>query len=76
VLRNVSVSRSPAVAKIEGLPEMPISGSQILDLVGSGDRRPCAFGLSGLALRNLRIHASQGDGFPIRDAEHLKLAPI
>ncbi|MGO9255269.1 MAG: hypothetical protein ACLQU1_03045 [Bryobacteraceae bacterium] len=76
MLSNVTVSRSPVAARIERLPEMPISGLQISDLVASGDRGPGAFNASGLARRNVRIGASQGGGGPIRDAKHPELDRI
>jgi hypothetical protein len=73
---NATVSRSPVAARIERLPEMPISGLQISDLVGSSDRGLGAFNVGGLVRRTRRINASQRPAFPIRDAEHPELDRI
>ena len=72
-ISNVTVSGAPAVASIEGLPEMPIPGLRITDLVGSGKRGLQAFNTQGLELRNVRVDAAEGPAFLIRDSAGLDL---
>ncbi|MGA2325116.1 MAG: glycoside hydrolase family 28 protein [Bryobacteraceae bacterium] len=72
-ISNVTVSGAPAVASIEGLPEMPVWGLRITDLIGSGRRGLRAFNTEGLELRNVRLEAADGPAFLIRDSAGLDL---
>ncbi|MGC9972488.1 MAG: hypothetical protein ABSE56_18040, partial [Bryobacteraceae bacterium] len=72
-ISNVTVSGAPAVASIEGLPEMPVWGLRITDLIGSGKRGLRAFNTQGLELRNVRLEAADGPAFLIRDSTGLDL---
>jgi len=70
---NVSVTGAPVVASIEGLPEMPVSGLRIHDLIASGKRGLRAFNTEGLELRDVRIGAGEGPAYLIRDSADLDL---
>jgi hypothetical protein len=72
-ISNVTVSGAPVVVSVEGLPEMPIAGLRITDLIGSGKRGLEAFNTKGLELHNLRIDSSDGPAFLIRDSADLEL---
>lgn len=72
-ISNVTVSGAPVVVSVEGLPEMPIAGLRITDLIGSGKRGLEAFNTKGLELHNLRIDSSDGPAFLIRDSTTLEL---
>jgi polygalacturonase len=72
-ISNVTVSGAPVVVDIQGLPEMPISGLRIRDLVGAGKRGLQAFNTKGLELHNIKIDAAEGPTFLIRDSSDLEL---
>jgi polygalacturonase len=72
-ISNVTVSAAPVVVSIEGLPEMPIAGLRITDLIGSGKRGLQAFNTKGLELRHVKIDPADGPAFLIRDSADLNL---
>src|ERR1700683_279088 len=72
-ISNVTVSGAPIVVDIQGLPEMPIAGLRIRDLVGSGKRGLQAFNTKGLELHDVKIDAAEGPTFLIRDSSALEL---
>jgi polygalacturonase len=72
-ISNVTVSGAPVVVDIQGLPEMPVSGLRIHDLVGAGKRGLQAFNTRGMELHNLKIDAAEGPTFLIRDSSDLEL---
>src|SRR3984957_18287101 len=72
-ISNVTVSGAPVVVDIQGLPEMPIAGLRIRDLVGTGKRGLQAFNTNGLELHNVKIAAADGPTFLIRDSSNLEM---
>jgi len=72
-----SATRSrPAAAvtiNIEGLPEMPIEGLRISDVVAEGRGGLRAHHTAGLELRNVQMNAAGGPAFLIRDSQDLEL---
>ncbi len=72
-ISNVTVSGAPVVVSIEGLPEMPIAGLRITDLIGSGKRGLQAFNTKGLELHHVAIDPADGPAFLIRDSADLSL---
>ena len=72
-ISNVTVSNAPVVLDIQGLPEMPIAGLRITDLVGAGKRGVQAFNTKGLELHGVKIDAAEGPAFLIRDSSDLDL---
>lgn len=72
-ISNVTVSGAPVVADIQGLPEMPIDSLRIHDVVGSGKRGLQAFNTKGLELHDIKINATEGPTFLIRDSSNLEL---
>jgi hypothetical protein len=75
-ISNVTASGAPVIASIEGIPEMPVAGLRILDLVGSGKHGLRAFNTKGLELLNARLEAAEGPPFLIRDSSGLELDRI
>ncbi len=72
-ISNVTVTGAPIVADIQGLPEMPIDGLRIRDLVGSGKRGVQAFATKKLELDDVKIDAAEGPAVLIRDSSDLSL---
>jgi polygalacturonase len=72
-ISNVTVSGAPIVIDIQGLPEMPIEGLRIRDVVGAGKRGLQAFNTKGLELHDVKIDAAEGPAFLIRDSSDVEL---
>jgi polygalacturonase len=78
VFRNIAISNmtikdSPIVINIEGLPEMPISGLRISDVIASGKNGMRAYNTLALELHNVQVNAERGPAFLIRDSKDLEL---
>ena len=58
---------------IEGLPEMPIEGLRISDVIAVGRGGLRAHDTVGLELRNVQMNAEAGPAFLIRDSKDLEL---
>ena len=58
---------------IEGLPEMPIEGLRISDVIATGKGGLRAHHTTGLELRNIQMNAEDGPAFLIRDSQDLEL---
>ena len=69
----MTVSGAPVVAEVQGLPEMPVAGLRIRDLVGSGKRGVLAFNTNGMELHDIKVDAADGPAFLIRDSADLQL---
>jgi hypothetical protein len=61
---------------IEGLPEMPVEGLRITDVVANAKEGLHAFNTVGLELHNVRIDADSGVPFLIRDSKQVDLDDI
>jgi hypothetical protein len=64
---------NPVTINIEGLPEMPIEGLRISDVVAAGRGGLRAHHTTGLELRNVQMNAEDGPAFLIRDSQDLEL---
>ncbi|HVU33550.1 MAG TPA: glycoside hydrolase family 28 protein [Opitutaceae bacterium] len=76
VFRNLGISHvtihgAKRVANIDGLPEMPITGLRITDVVGSGRAGLSARDTDDLELRAIQINAERGPAFTIESATNL-----
>jgi len=58
---------------IEGLPELPISGLRISDVIASGKIGLKAYNTEALELHNVQVNAASGPAFLIRDSKDLEL---
>lgn len=74
LFRNIGISNvtidhaKKAVVDIEGLPEMPIAGLHLADIIGSGQRGMIATHTSAMELRDVELNAGQGPAFAIDDS--------
>ena len=72
-ISNVTVNRSKVAVSIEGLPEMPVEGLRLTDIVANAHEGLRAFNTVGLELHNVRIDAETGIPFLIRDSARFDL---
>ncbi|HWC98633.1 MAG TPA: glycoside hydrolase family 28 protein [Candidatus Sulfopaludibacter sp.] len=78
VFRNIAISgvtinRCRTAVNIEGLPEMPIEGLRLTDIIANSKEGLRAYNTKGLELHNIRINAESGVPFLIRDSVDLDL---
>jgi polygalacturonase len=73
---NMSIRRARVAIDIEGLPEMPISGLRISNVVASGKAGMKARHTAGMELHNVQIDAESGPAFLVRDSRELELDHI
>jgi len=72
-ISNVTINRCRTAVSIEGLPEMPIEGLRLTDVIATAREGLRAFNTKGLELHNVRINPDGGVPFLIRDATDLDL---
>jgi polygalacturonase len=70
---NMTIKNSPTMISVEGLPEAPISGLRLSDLIASGKTGVRAYHTQALELRNVQINADHGPAVLIRDSTDLEL---
>lgn len=78
VLRNIAISHLTMnhvrlAIDIEGIPEMPIDGLRISDVVASSEIGMKAFNTTAMEVRNVQLNAKTGPVFLIRDSKGLEL---
>ena len=78
VFRNIAVSHmtvnhARVAIDVEGLPEMPISGLRITDLIASAKTGVKAYHTDALELHQVQINSESGPPFLIRDSKNLEL---
>ena len=72
-ISNVTINRCKTAVSIEGLPEMPVEGLRLTDIVATAQEGLRAFNTKGLELHNVRINPQGGIPFLIRDSSELDL---
>jgi polygalacturonase len=72
-ISNVTINRCKTAVSIEGLPEMPVEGLRLTDVVASAQEGLRAFNTKGLELHNVRINPQSGIPFLIRDSSEVDL---
>jgi hypothetical protein len=72
-ISHVTVSGAKQLIDIEGLPEMPISGLRLTDIVGSGETGLVAQKTDALELHQVQFDVAHGAVFQIEDAANLEL---
>ena len=72
-ISHVTINRCKTAVSIEGLPEMPVEGLRLTDIVANAKEGLRAFNTNGLELHNVRINAESGVAFLIRDAANLDM---
>jgi hypothetical protein len=83
VVDNMSINRCratvgfekmpPVMINIEGLPEMPISGLRLTNIIALGKSGLKAHDTVGMELHNVQVNADNGPAFLIRDSKELEL---
>src|ERR1019366_5778424 len=78
VFRNIAISHmtvnhARVAIDIEGLPEMPVSGLRISDVIASAQTGLKAYHTDALELHQIQINADRGLAFQIRDSNDLEL---
>ncbi len=72
-ISNITINRADEVIVIEGLPEMPVEGVRISDVIGSGKTGITAKHTLNLELHDVRINAENGPAFLIRNSKDTEL---
>jgi len=75
-ISNMTMNRARVAINIEGLPEMPVSGLRISDVIASGKTGVKASNTVGLELHNVQVDADAGPAFLVRDSRELELDHI
>jgi hypothetical protein len=75
-LSHMTIDGARVAISIEGLPEMPISGLRLSDIVASGKVGLKAFYTGALELHQVQINAERGPAFLVRDGKELELDGI
>jgi polygalacturonase len=78
IFRNIAVSHmtvnhARVAIDVEGLPEMPVSGLRISDVVASAATGLKAYNTDGLELHQVQLNAKNAPAFLIRDSKNLEL---
>jgi len=76
VISHMTINRSRLAIDVEGLPEMPISGLRISDVMASAKIGMKAFNTLAMELHNVQIDAEEGPVFLIRDSKELELDAV
>jgi hypothetical protein len=72
-ISNMTITRARLAINIEGLPEMPVSGLRISDVIASGKAGLKAYNTVGLELHNVQVNAESGPAFLVRDSKEAEL---
>jgi polygalacturonase len=75
-ISNMTINRARVAINIEGLPEMPISGLRISDVIASGKTGMKASGTVALELHRVQVNADSGPAFLVRDSKELELDAV
>ncbi|HVW20995.1 MAG TPA: glycosyl hydrolase family 28 protein [Opitutaceae bacterium] len=74
-ISHVTIRGAKRVADIEGLPEMPIAGLRLTDVVGFGRSGLLARYTDGLRLRGVDVKAERGPALTVEDSTGADLGP-
>jgi polygalacturonase len=75
-ISNMTINNSPLMINIEGLPEMPVSGLQISNIIATGKVGLRAYNTNALELHNVQVNPEVGPAFLIRDSKDLELDQV
>ena len=81
VFRNIAISAmtingARVAINVEGLPEMPIKGLRISDVIASAKVGMKAFNTEALEVHHVQVTAAGGPAFLVRDSQELELDGI
>jgi polygalacturonase len=72
-ISNMTINGARLAVNIEGLPEMPISGLRISDVIATAKTGVKAFHTSALELHNVQVNSEAGPAFLVKDSQDLEL---
>lgn len=72
-ISNMTINRARVAINVEGLPEMPINGIRISDIIANSETGMKASNTIALELHNVQVNADKGPAFLIRDSKGLEL---
>ncbi len=75
-ISNMTINRARVAINIEGLPEAPISGLWISDVIASGKTGMKASDTVALELHRVQVNADSGPAFLVRDSKELELDAV
>jgi polygalacturonase len=75
-ISHVSIDNARVAINIEGLPELPIFGLRISDVIASAKIGLKAFNTAALELHNVQINADSGPAFLIQDSKEPELDSV
>jgi polygalacturonase len=75
-INHVTVNRCNVAVNIEGLPEMPINGLRLTDVIASARNGLRAYDTVGLELHDVQINPEEGPAFLIKDSKDLELSSV
>jgi polygalacturonase len=75
-ISRMTINRAPVAVSIEGLPEMPVSGLRLMDIVASSKAGLRAFNTVGLEVSNVQIDPSDGPAFLVRNSSQLLMEGV
>jgi polygalacturonase len=75
-ISNITINHAGEIIIIKGLPEMPVEGVRISDLVGSGKTGMKATNTINLELHYIRINTDQGPAFLFQNSKEMELDDV
>jgi hypothetical protein len=69
----MTIDGARVAINVEGLPEMPIKGLRISDVIASAKVGMKAFNTEALELHNVQVNADSGPSFLVQDSKELEL---
>jgi polygalacturonase len=72
-ISNMTINRAAVPITIEGLPEMPIMGLRITDVIASGKTGMKGTFTQALELHNVQVNADSGPAFQVQNSKELEL---
>ncbi len=72
-ISHMTISNARVVMNIDGLPEMPIEGLHISDVIASGKIGVKAANTTALELHNVQVNTKSGPAFLVRNSKELDL---
>ena len=73
---NMTINHSPVTIDIQGLPEMPVNGLQIGNVIANGKVGMRAYNTLAMELHNVQVNPEFGPAFLIRDSKDLELDQV
>lgn len=73
---HFTIKKSPCMAKIFGLPEMPVHRLTIADVVADTEVGFVCDSIDGLDLQNVQLNVDKGPAFDLRNCKGLELSGV